>query len=102
MRACLAWGAIVMGVMALLVGGCGGDGGFDRWDGDGCQPACVHQTADGTPALSCVTPGNDIEKCQDMDMGNVACEGDGVPTCDTEDGLPRCLDSMTERPVCTR
>jgi len=102
MRACLTLGAILVAATALLGSGCGGNGGFDRLDGEGCQPACVRQTSDGTPSLSCVTPGNNIEKCQDMGMGNVACEGDGVPTCDTEDGRPRCSDPDHERPVCTR
>lgn len=102
MRACLGLGAVLIGAMAVLGGGCGGNGGFDRWNGEGCQPACVRQTADGTPALSCVTPGNNVEKCQEMDLANVSCEGEGVPTCDTEDGKPRCPDSVNERPICTR
>lgn len=98
MRAFLGVLCVAAAAMAL---GCGGDG-VDRWSGDGCQPACLRQESDGIPVLACVTKGHDIDKCREMEMGNVACAGEAMPTCDTEDGRPRCPGDVEERPICTR
>ena len=96
---------IVSGVLALLVSACGD--GVDRWDGPGCQPACVRIPVTGDDTASeravCIERDNGQSACLEEGLTNVVCENTGdLPTCDTDDGLPRCLGGAIERPVCSR
>ncbi len=91
--------------LACLVSACGD--GVDRWSGEGCQPACVRIPITGDDSTReramCVNRDNEPGQCLEEGITNVVCENAGdVVTCDTDDGLPRCLGGPIERPVCSR
>ena len=89
---------------SLLFVACSSD--VNRFEGEGCQPSCrVFETeGDGDDdqfLAECLTPDFDAAEC--VQQSTPVC-GNGVLTCDTDDGLPRCEgapEGMT-RPVCSR
>ncbi len=94
---------LLLGVFVVSLMGCSER--VDRWPGDGCQPACVIIDTEGTNEQDlravCLTPGEEVGACAEMGLNTVVCENEGdIPTCDTEDGKPRCLGGPVERPIC--
>ena len=89
------------GLLGWLGGGCGGST-VDRWDGEGCQPACVRHYDQGQPRAQCATADEDTEACRERGEGLPSC-AQGRLSCDTEDGLPRCegAPEAFQKPTCT-
>ncbi len=95
-------GALGLGWLWFVAAGCGGST-IDRWEGEGCQPACVRHYDQGQPRAQCATPDGDTEACRRSDEGLPSC-AQGRLSCETEDGLPRCEGASNpdlERPACT-
>ena len=94
----------LISLLSCFALGCGD--GVDRWDGEGCQPACDRiPTEMDVPAdvrAVCLDEDKQPDSCAAAGTMTVTCEGmGGVLTCDTEDGLPRCVGATVERPFCT-
>ena len=99
------WCVVSGAVGAFALAGCGDEGiegaVVDRWEGEGCQPACIYHASEGQPRMRCLPPSGGPEACIEEGTPNVACTT-GLPTCNTEDGLPRCLQQPESRqkPLC--
>ncbi len=94
---------VIVGVALVLASACSAE--VVRWDGEGCQPACQEVDLDDGASevrLACIDGDGTSDECSRQSLTAISCAGGGAATCDTEDGLPRCLGGPIERPTCTR
>lgn len=89
-------------VLSSLVA-CGDE--VSRWDGPGCQPACVRQNTEGDTeqrlVAVCLNENLQPDTCNTEGTVTVTCPGAGATvTCEGAGSLPTC-DGPIERPLCT-
>ena len=80
---------IILSFTLLFAFACQSD--IERYDGEGCQPACRTLDTEDTSQTTaiCLTEDLEPDTCAALGVITPACAG-GVLTCDTATGLPVC------------